>query len=743
MASRSVELMLHILGDASGAEKATKAASTSVGKMQKTVGKLTIPALAVVGAIAAIGEQSVEAAASAEEAFHGLDAVFGRNAKTVEEWAKTSETSAGLSHAAYARLATSIGGQLHAMGLPMSQVLADTQALIEKGADLSAVYGGSTTDATMALAAAMRGASKASAKLGLSLKPATVNALLAARGQDKLKGAALNAAKAQATLDLIAQQSAGSVGKFAEEAGTAGESAKIAGAKWEDAKAALGKSLLPAVEEGTTLLGGMADVLQRNASLTSGFVGVIGALAVGILLLNGALKTYNAVTAAATAVNAAFRASTIATAIGVEAITIAEGLAALATGDLTAAMIAFDAVDPFTWIVLAVAAIVALVVAIVLAYKHSKRFQAIVTAAFNAVKIAAVAVARALVAAWSAVWGAITGGVSAVGGAFSAVWGAISGGARAVWSTVSSVFNAVRSVVVGVAAALATVFGPVFGVLMAAARLYFAVVQLGFVAIYTVARLAAQVILLAFEIVWAYLKLGASAAAALISAVFQAMSGPVRVVASAVAAAFRAGFAAIRSAAAAVAAFVRSVIAPLAGPARAVASAIASAFRTAFAAVSAAARTVASGIATAMSAVRTAFAAVGRVAASVGSAIRSGLGSITGFLDGITDAVKRLIGWLGKIKVPKIKLPGIGSVSAAAPSAATRRAPALALTSMAPRVGARSAGVSGASTVSGGLVVNVFGVLDGADAARKIRAILRDDDRRRVGVRVVARSVTG
>ena len=265
MAAKTVELMLHILGDASGAEKATKAASTSVGKMQKTVGKLTVPALAVVGAIAVIGEQSVESAAKAEEAFHGLDAVFGESAKVVEGWAKKSEQSAGLSHAAYAQLATQIGGQLHAMGLPMEQVLADTQELIQHGADLSAVYGGSASDATLALAAAMRGASKASAKLGLSLKPATVNALLASRGQDKLKGAALNAAKAQATLDLIAQQSAGSVGKFAEESDTAGESAKITAARWEDAKAALGKSLLPAVAEGTQLLGDMGGVLEKNS----------------------------------------------------------------------------------------------------------------------------------------------------------------------------------------------------------------------------------------------------------------------------------------------------------------------------------------------------------------------------------------------------------------------------------------------------------------------------------------------
>ena len=272
--AKSVDLVLKILGDSSGAEKATKAASGSVAKMQRTVSKLTLPAAAVAGAIVAVGAAAVSSASATQQAFGAVDSVFGKSAKQVKAYAKTADQSLGLSASAYANLAAIIGAQLKSAGVPLDQAAAKTQELISRGADLAATFGGTTADAVEALSAALRGEADPAERLGLSLSQTRVNALLAERGQAKLTGTALSAAKAQAVLDLVTKQSAGAIGQFGRETNTAAGSAEIAAAKWENAKSSLGTALLPVVAAATSALGNMGSVLADNANATSIFVGV-------------------------------------------------------------------------------------------------------------------------------------------------------------------------------------------------------------------------------------------------------------------------------------------------------------------------------------------------------------------------------------------------------------------------------------------------------------------------------------
>lgn len=91
--------------------------------------------------------------------------------------------------------------------------------------------------------------------------------------------------------------------------------------------------------------------------------------------------------------------------------------------------------------------------------------------------------------------------------------------------------------------------------------------------------------------------------------------------------------------------------------------------------------------------------------------------AITGAIRTVIAAIQELIGWLGKIKVPRIHLPhipGIGGLAVGAAGPAARAA--------------------GASTVAGvgpgGITVNVFGAVDPEGTARAIRRILVAHDRR-------------
>jgi phage-related protein len=87
-------------------------------------------------------------------------------------------------------------------------------------------------------------------------------------------------------------------------------------------------------------------------------------------------------------------------------------------------------------------------------------------------------------------------------------------------------------------------------------------------------------------------------------------------------------------------------------------------------------------------------------------------------LDAVIGTVEKLIGWLGKIKVPKIslpKIPGINSTAAPAPSLVG-----------APRGATRAV----SSSSAGGINITVNGALDPEAVARQIRRILAGHDYR-------------
>ena len=178
-------------------------------------------------------------------------------------------------------------------------------------------------------------------------------------------------------------------------------------------------------------------------------------------------------------------------------------------------------------------------------------------------------------------------------------------------------------------------------------------------------------------------------------------------------------------------------------------SAIASAARACWAAISGAAAAVWRAVTSGASAVRSFMISVWNGIRSAGLAVWGGITAaaraalnplitlahnIASAFDTVVDAVKSVISWLGRIKVPKISLPHIPGTKSAAAGVGVSVS----------RAGAPSLrGLTGASATQlasgGGATFNLYGILGAEDAARRIRAVLRDDDRRRMGVRTSGR----
>lgn len=368
--------------------------------------KAAVAAVAV-GAVALAGS-SVKAASDAEQSLGATRTVFGKYAADVIKRSKQAAKQVGLSANEYRELANVTGASLKGAGLPLEKVSSLTGKLNERAADLAATFGGKTSEAVSAFASLLRGEADPIERYGISVKQADVNARLAAKGQDKLTGAARKQAEIQARLDLAFKQSQDSAGAFSRESDTLAHKQQVLGAQVENIKVRIGNFLLPilsqfvglvsdkvvpavqrfidGMKDGTGAGGDFAEILRKTWEITKR-VAAVTADVVGFLLEHkGAVIALTATIVALVAIQKIHAA--------VMAVQAAGGLVALIKGTktVTAVTKTWTAVQ---WLMnaalsanpigLAVAALALLVAGVVLAYKKSETFRDIVKRALEAV----------------------------------------------------------------------------------------------------------------------------------------------------------------------------------------------------------------------------------------------------------------------------------------------------------------------------------------------------------------------
>ncbi|WP_426226248.1 hypothetical protein [Pseudarthrobacter sp. DSP2-3-2b1] len=268
--------------------------STGVGSMLKSA---MIPALAAGGGLLAFGKNVGDLAAVAEQNAGAVGSVFKGMSGEVAAFAASSATNLGISSSEYNSFASLIGSQFKNAGVPMEELAGKTNELVTKGADLASMFGGTTSDAVSALSSALKGEMDPLEAYGISLNEAAIKGKMAEMGTTGLTGAAEQAAKTQAILALVNQQSADATGNFGREATTAAGAQQIANAQWENARATLGEALLPVMAQMSGALSGVAGWVKENTGLVTGLAIGVGGLAVAVILANAASSAFAAVSA--------------------------------------------------------------------------------------------------------------------------------------------------------------------------------------------------------------------------------------------------------------------------------------------------------------------------------------------------------------------------------------------------------------------------------------------------------------
>lgn len=224
--------------------------------------------------------KSINAANRLQQAVGATEAVFGSAGRAVKEFADTSAQSFGISASAARELTAQIGALLQGMGFTAEEAASTSVELAQLGADLAATFGGKPEAAVQALGAALRGERDPIERYGISLNEAAVKQKALELGLYDGVGALDANGRAQATLALITERSAGAQGQFARESTTAAGAQAIAAASAEDAAASFGEVLLPVYTRVVEVAGALAGVFGKlPAPVQTAVVALAGLIA--------------------------------------------------------------------------------------------------------------------------------------------------------------------------------------------------------------------------------------------------------------------------------------------------------------------------------------------------------------------------------------------------------------------------------------------------------------------------------
>lgn len=418
--------------EAIGDEAGSKAGGTYAAGFKKAVKGMI--AIAVGSQIAQFFKESFQLAADAEQSIGGAETVFGQYADTIVKKSKTAASEYGLSANQYRESANLIGSLFRNQGVETDQLAGKTDDMIGVAADLSAAFGGTAKEAVEALASAYKGEYDPLERYGISLKQSTVNAYLAAHGQDTLTGSALAQAQQAAITAIITEQAGGALGQFGRESDTAANRQQVLTAKWEDAKSTLGSALLPVM---TAVFGFLADhvvpILASVAEWVSRNIDWFGPLVGAILAGAAAFKILNAV----------MEANLFAKIVS---LVIAAAIAIISNWN---AIVDFLA-GVWNWIA-------------------------------NLATTVWSAIASFFTGLWQSIWGGIVAAWNAIVAFFAAIWAGISATATAVWTGIwtflSGLWNIIASTANAIWTGIWTTLTTIWGWISTAANTVWGVVR--------------------------------------------------------------------------------------------------------------------------------------------------------------------------------------------------------------------------------------------------------------------------
>lgn len=272
MAYKLGDLVVRITGDNTDFKKKAGETKKQAEDTGKRVGKsfdlmkVKTLAMGVAGTavfVKTIGflKDSAMAAINAQETFSKFDVVFGGMGTAAENAAKQFQESFGLAEVTAKKMLSSTGDLLTGMGMAGESALNMSVQVNTLASDLASFtnYSGGAEGAADALTKALLGERESVKALGIVIREEDVQNRLAAAGKDKLTGAAMLQAKAEATLQIAMEQSKNAIGDYARTSDSAANTLKRAGEQTKELQVSLGTLLMPTVADAAKIWGSLSE----------------------------------------------------------------------------------------------------------------------------------------------------------------------------------------------------------------------------------------------------------------------------------------------------------------------------------------------------------------------------------------------------------------------------------------------------------------------------------------------------
>jgi hypothetical protein len=230
----------------SAATRQLGAFGAQAGGLGSTLGKVgaALASFGIATKAVQFTSESIDSARDLERNMYSLNTIFDKMAPVMKEFTENAH-EIGLSQKDAAKAATFLGSVLKQSGFSMMDTSRETEKLVELGVDLAATYGYDVQEALLGMTALFRGEYDPIEKFGVAMKQNEINSELAARGQDKLTGAARRNAEQIIRMELLYERAADASGAFRDQSGNLFVEQKKLQAQFENMQASIGTQLLP------------------------------------------------------------------------------------------------------------------------------------------------------------------------------------------------------------------------------------------------------------------------------------------------------------------------------------------------------------------------------------------------------------------------------------------------------------------------------------------------------------------
>ena len=262
-----------------------------VGKGFQVAGKaakglaLGVGAVATIGvaALAPLASQGLEYASNLTEVQNVVDTTFGKSSAVIDDFAKTSMQSYGLTTLEAKQYSSVLGSMYKSMGLGSQETLAMSQNMTALAGDMASFYNLDPEEAFEKIKSGVSGETEPLKALGINMSQANLQAYAMSQGIKKNYSSMSQAEQAQLRYNYLLSATADAQGDFSKTSGSFANQQKIMKANLQQTAGEIMQKMIPALSTGMGQINQFIGSMDTNA--IGSFVGQLGNMAVSFLPL--------------------------------------------------------------------------------------------------------------------------------------------------------------------------------------------------------------------------------------------------------------------------------------------------------------------------------------------------------------------------------------------------------------------------------------------------------------------------